>query len=145
MTETIVFQWFETGHCACACSSSDTCSESKMKHYTLVRRDKSSQTNSSNKKTIQAHAYSTESEDKFQTAVVSSHRTPSHEGQHLYSYSTFTMSSNVLQSTAYVSLSETASKDTQMRALLDSGSEASFSAEAKVKALMLSFIKKYRH
>ena len=102
-----------------------------------MHRDKSLQANSSTKRTIHSNAASTEPEKKNHETVVNSHCNASAECPQLSSTSNFSPFINVLLSTAYVSLRDKAGNAISMRALFDSGSQASFITEAKAKALIL--------
>ena len=93
------------------------------------------------KKTNQANASSTESEDELQTVLVNSQWKSSHEDQQQYSSSTILTFSNVLLSIVYVSLLHNTGKQLPMRAFLDSASQASFITEAKTKPLIPPLVK----
>ena len=108
-----------------------------MKHHTLLHRDKRLQANSSIRRTIQSNAASTETIKKNHETVVNSHCNATTECRLHSSPSHFLTFNNVSLSTAYVSLRDKAGNEISMRALLDSGSQASFITEAKAKALML--------
>ena len=108
-----------------------------MKHHTLFHCNKSLQANSSTKRTIQSNAASSETEKKNHETVINSHCNATTECQQHYSPSHSSPFNNVLLSTAYVSLRDEAGDEILMRALLISGSQAIFIAEAKAKALML--------
>ena len=99
-----------TGLSVSACSSEYTWTECNLKYHTHLHRDRKLQKNSSNKKAVQANAYSTESEDKPQTAVVNSHCKASHEGQERYSSFAISTSGSVLFSRVYVSLCDNTGK-----------------------------------
>ena len=133
----LCFNCLQSGHGVGACTSKYTCREYKMKHHTLLHRDKSLQANSSIKGTIQSNAASTETIKKNHETVVKSHCNTTTECRLHSSPSHSLPFNNVLLSTAYVSLRDKAGNKISMRALLDSGSQASFITEAKAKALML--------
>ena len=105
-----------------------------MKHHTLLHRDKSLQANSSNKRTIQSKAASTETIKKIHETVVNSHCNATTECRLQSSPSHSSPFTNVLLSTAYISLRDKAGNKILMRPLLESGSQASFITEAKAKA-----------
>ena len=127
----------QSGHGVGACTSKDTCRECKMEHHTLLHRDMCLQANSSTKKLIQSNADSTETETKNHETVVNSHCNATTECQQHSSSSHSSPFNNVLLSTANVSLRDKAGNEISKRALLVSGSQASFIAKAKAKALML--------
>ena len=127
-----------------ACTSKYTCRECKMKHHTLLHRDKILQANSSIKRSIQSNAASTETRKKNHETVVNSHCNATTECRLHSSPSHSSPFNNVLLSTAYVSLRDKAGSEISMRALLDSGSQASFITEAKAKAFMLPIEKTQR-
>ena len=133
----LCFDCLQSGHGVGACTSKFTCRECKMKHHTLLHRDKSLQANSSIERTIQSNAASTETIKKYHETVVNSHCNATTECR-LHSFSSHSPPfTNVLLPTAYFSLRDKAGNEMSMRALLDSGSQASFITEAKAKTLIL--------
>ena len=133
----LCFNCLQSGHGVGACTSKFTCRECKMKHHTLLHRDKSLQANSSIERTIQSNAASTETIKKYHETVVNSHCNATTECR-LHSFSSHSSPfTNVLLPTAYFSLRDKAGNEMSMRALLDSGSQASFITEAKAKTLIL--------
>ena len=95
------------------------------------------QANSLTKRTIQSNAACAERGMKNHETIENSHCNATTECQKHSFCSHSSPFNNVLMSTAYMSLRNKAGIEISMRALLDSGSKASFITEAKAKALML--------
>ena len=128
----VCFNCLQPGHSANECSSKFTCRECMMKHHTLLHRPKSPLTSSqvvSVNNSIANH--SSPSTNQEQSSIVCQNQ------EVLGLTSTDGNVNSVLLSTAIVSIKDQRGRNIQLRALLDSGSQASFITESMTKALML--------
>ena len=135
----VCFNCLHPSHNVGACTSKFTCRECKLKHHSLLHREKPS-TASTQKFVSKKYAQS-----NLGTAPTSDLKPNCNESQVNQPAESFcakaTNSSNVLLSTALVKIREQSGKDIQMRALLDSGSQGSFITESNAKALMLKIVR----
>ena len=125
----LCFNCLHPDHSSKDCQSKFSCRECKMKHHTLLHRTQKPsnppQVGDNGRNTFQASGSSASQKDsnsKFTTG-------------HL---NTDSQNNTVLLSTVVVSIRNGSGKPIRMRALLDSGSQASFITANMAKALMLS-------
>ena len=135
----VCFNCLHPGHNVGTCTSKFSCRECKLKHHSLLHRDKPSTVSTQkfvSKKSAQSNL-GTASTSDVKPNCNETQGNPIAEGF----CAKATNTSNVLLSTALVKIQDHSGKNIQMRALLDSGSQASFITESNAKALMLKVIR----
>ena len=127
-TKKVCFNCLQPGHSANNCPSKFTCRECKQRHHTLLHRSTPSSQGSKDKATgLHGSLPDSVPEESSTTTdpLTSGHCNAS------------APTKSVLLSTALVSIKDHAGKSVKLRALLDSGSQASFITESMATALML--------
>ena len=134
----VCFNCLQSGHNANSCPSKFTCRECRQRHHTLLHRSTRSKDGGSqdgNEKTTGLHgnlpeAMSEQSEEDMAEA-------PTKNVTSGHCNTTTAPMNSVLLSTAFVTIKDAVGKTVKLRALLDSGSQASFITEHMATALML--------
>ena len=121
----LCFNCFQSGHSSNACPSKFACRECKMKHHTLLHRPQKQlpdqRTSTKTYSSMNSTSNKMESTKQFTTG----HFSDDNE------------INTVLLSTSLVTIRNSSGDAIKLRALLDSGSQASFVTEDVAKALML--------
>ena len=135
----IDFNCLHPGHKIGACTSQFTCKERKLKHHSVLHREKPSTPST------QIYVSKRNAQSNLSTAFKSDVKPNCNEAKGNQPAKGFcanaTNTSNVHLPTALFKIRDKSREDIQIRALLDSGSQASFITESNAKALMLKLIR----
>ena len=125
------FNCLQSGHSASKCPSKFTCRECKQRHHTLLHRTlKGNQDKKESAAGLFSNLPNTASEDTSELEQTADQVTSGHCNASV-------PINNVLLSTAMVSIKDSTGKTVKLRALLDSGFQASFITENMAAALLL--------